>query len=177
MVAAWATLETSEEAPHTLCFPITREDAQLQRRFGSESPGFVRAPKLLSIRARLVVHRRGQWQSFEAVDFATLIWVDWFNHRRLLEPIGNIRRPKPRSLLRDAGRAGHRGLTQTKRPPETWARSKAPNVINRSGLSCQTLTVRERLWRAPDFGLASQPAKNLTAFNVRATRAPHLRLA
>jgi hypothetical protein len=90
MVAAWATLETSEEAPHTLCFPITREDAQLQRRFGSESPGFVRAPKLLSIRARLVVHRRGQWQSFEAVDFATLIWVDWFNHRRLLEPIGNI---------------------------------------------------------------------------------------
>jgi transposase InsO family protein len=28
--------------------------------------------------------------SFEAVEFATLTWVDWFNHRRLLEPIGNI---------------------------------------------------------------------------------------
>ena len=26
----------------------------------------------------------------EAVEFATLEWVDWFNHRRLLEPIGNI---------------------------------------------------------------------------------------
>ena len=37
-----------------------------------------------------VVHRRGPWQSFEAVEFATLEWVDWFNHRRLLEPIGNI---------------------------------------------------------------------------------------
>jgi putative transposase len=24
------------------------------------------------------------------VEFATLEWVDWFNHRRLLEPIGNI---------------------------------------------------------------------------------------
>ena len=29
-------------------------------------------------------------RSFEAVEFATLEWVDWFNRRRLLEPIGNI---------------------------------------------------------------------------------------
>ena len=37
-----------------------------------------------------VIHRRGPWRSFEAVEFATLEWVDWFNHRRILEPIGNI---------------------------------------------------------------------------------------
>jgi len=37
-----------------------------------------------------VIHRRGPWRSFEAVEFATLEWVHWFNHRRLLEPIGNI---------------------------------------------------------------------------------------
>jgi transposase InsO family protein len=37
-----------------------------------------------------VIHRRGPWQSFEAVEFATLEWVDWFNNRRLLEPIGNM---------------------------------------------------------------------------------------
>ena len=37
-----------------------------------------------------VIHRRGPWRSFEAVEFATLEWVDWFNHRRLLEPIGNV---------------------------------------------------------------------------------------
>jgi transposase InsO family protein len=37
-----------------------------------------------------VIHRRGPWRSFEAVEFATLEWVDWFNHRRLLQPIGNI---------------------------------------------------------------------------------------
>ena len=30
------------------------------------------------------------WRSFEAVEFATLEWVDWFNNRRLLEPIGNL---------------------------------------------------------------------------------------
>jgi len=37
-----------------------------------------------------VIHRHGPWRSFEAVEFATLEWVAWFNHRRLLEPIGNI---------------------------------------------------------------------------------------
>src|SRR5271154_2790850 len=37
-----------------------------------------------------VIHRRGPWRNFEAVEFATLEWVDWFNNRRLLEPIGFI---------------------------------------------------------------------------------------
>jgi transposase InsO family protein len=37
-----------------------------------------------------VIHRRGPWRSLEDVEFATLEWVDWFNNRRLLEPIGNI---------------------------------------------------------------------------------------
>ena len=37
-----------------------------------------------------VIRRRGPWRSLEAVEFATLEWVDWFNHRRLLEPIGYV---------------------------------------------------------------------------------------
>ncbi|MBV8575896.1 MAG: IS3 family transposase [Acetobacteraceae bacterium] len=37
-----------------------------------------------------VIHRRGPWRSFEAVELATLEWVNWFNTRRLLEPIGNV---------------------------------------------------------------------------------------
>lgn len=37
-----------------------------------------------------VIHRRGPWRSFEAVEYATLEWVDWFNNRRLPEPTGNI---------------------------------------------------------------------------------------
>ncbi len=37
-----------------------------------------------------VIHRRGPWRSLEAVEFATLEWVDWFNNRRLLELIGDI---------------------------------------------------------------------------------------
>ena len=37
-----------------------------------------------------VIRRCGPWRSLEAVELATLEWVDWFNNRRLLEPIGNI---------------------------------------------------------------------------------------
>jgi putative transposase len=37
-----------------------------------------------------LIHRRGPWRSFDAVEFATLEWVDWFNHRKLIGPIGNI---------------------------------------------------------------------------------------
>ena len=37
-----------------------------------------------------VIRRRGPWRHVEAVEFATLDWVDWFNTRRLLEPIGYV---------------------------------------------------------------------------------------
>ena len=37
-----------------------------------------------------VIRRRGPWRDLEAVEFATLEWVDWFNNRRLLEPIGDV---------------------------------------------------------------------------------------
>jgi len=36
-----------------------------------------------------VIHRQS-WKNRETVELATLAWVDWFNHRRLLGPIGNI---------------------------------------------------------------------------------------
>jgi len=37
-----------------------------------------------------LIHRRAPWKSRESVELATLQWVHWFNHQRLLEPIGNI---------------------------------------------------------------------------------------
>lgn len=37
-----------------------------------------------------VIRRRGPWRTLDDVEIATLEWVDWFNNRRLLEPIGNI---------------------------------------------------------------------------------------
>jgi putative transposase len=73
-----------------------------------------------------VIHRRGPVALFEAVEFATLEWVDWFNNRRLLEPIGNI--PPAEAEERYYAmleQAGHGGVTQTKRPPANPGRFTA----------------------------------------------------
>ena len=56
-------------------------DAEMKRMLAETVNGLYNAE---------VIHRRGPWRSFEAVELATLEWVDWFNNRRLLEPIGNI---------------------------------------------------------------------------------------
>jgi transposase InsO family protein len=37
-----------------------------------------------------LIRHRGPWKGIDDVEFATLEWVDWFNHRRLLEPIGDV---------------------------------------------------------------------------------------
>jgi transposase InsO family protein len=37
-----------------------------------------------------VIRKRGPWRNVDEVEYATLDWVDWFNNRRLLEPIGDM---------------------------------------------------------------------------------------
>lgn len=41
-------------------------------------------------KTEVIYRRRGGWKGIDDVSFATLEWVDWFNHRRLLEPIGDV---------------------------------------------------------------------------------------
>ena len=36
------------------------------------------------------IRRQGPWHHLEAVEYATLTWVDWFNTQRLLEPLGYV---------------------------------------------------------------------------------------
>jgi transposase InsO family protein len=54
---------------------------------GATADGCVRKITPQTTEGSEVIYRRGPWRSFEAVEFATLEWVDWFNNRRLLEPI------------------------------------------------------------------------------------------
>ena len=68
-----------------------------------------------------VIHRRGPWRSFEAVEFATLEWVDWFNNRRLLEPIGNI----------PPAEAEERYYAMLKKPP--WPRNSNQTASGNPG--------------------------------------------
>jgi transposase InsO family protein len=48
------------------------------------------AESIIGLYKTEVIERRGPWRHLEAVEFATLEWVNWFVHHRLLEPIGNI---------------------------------------------------------------------------------------
>ena len=47
------------------------------------------AESIIGLYKTEVIRPRGPWRGLEAVEFAPLEWVEWFNHRRLLEPIGD----------------------------------------------------------------------------------------
>ena len=67
-------------------------DAGIEPSVGSVGDSYdnARAETIIGLYKTAVIRRRGPWRSIEAVEFATLDWVDWFNHRRLLEPIGDV---------------------------------------------------------------------------------------
>jgi transposase InsO family protein len=48
------------------------------------------AETLIGLFKTEVIHPRGPWRTLDAVEYATLEWVDWFNNRRLLESIGHV---------------------------------------------------------------------------------------
>lgn len=67
-------------------------DAGIAPSVGSQGDAFdnALAESVIGLFKTEVIRRKGPWRSLEAVEFATLGWVDWFNMRRLLGPIGDI---------------------------------------------------------------------------------------
>ena len=67
-------------------------DAGIELSVGSRGDAYdnALAETVIGLFKTEVIRRQGPWRNLEAVEFATLAWVDWFNHRRLLEPIGYI---------------------------------------------------------------------------------------
>ena len=67
-------------------------EAGIEPSVGSVGDSFdnALAESVIGLYKTEVIRRRGPWRHLEAVEFATLEWVDWFNHRRLLTPIGNV---------------------------------------------------------------------------------------
>jgi transposase InsO family protein len=67
-------------------------DAGIAPSVGSRGDSYdnAMAESIIGLFKTEVIRRRGPWRHVEAVEFATLEWVDWFNHRRLLEPIGYV---------------------------------------------------------------------------------------
>jgi putative transposase len=48
------------------------------------------AESIIGLYKTELIRRGGPWKGLEDVEYATLEWADWFNHRRLLEPIGDV---------------------------------------------------------------------------------------
>lgn len=67
-------------------------DAGIEPSVGSVGDSYdnALAESVIGLYKTEVIYRLGPWRSCEHVEFETLDWVDWFNNRRLLEPIGNI---------------------------------------------------------------------------------------
>jgi len=60
--------------------------------FGSRGDSFdnALAETIIGLYKTELIRRRAPWKGLDEVEYATLEWVDWFNHRRLLEPIGHV---------------------------------------------------------------------------------------
>jgi len=67
-------------------------EAGLEPSVGSVGDSFdnALAETVIGLYKTKVIWREGPWRNGEHVEFATLDWVDWFNNRRLLEPIGHV---------------------------------------------------------------------------------------
>ena len=67
-------------------------DAGIAPSVGSRGDSYdnAMAESIIGLFKTEVIQRKGPWRHLDAVEFATLTWVDWFNNRRLLEPIGYV---------------------------------------------------------------------------------------
>jgi transposase InsO family protein len=67
-------------------------DAAIAPSVGSRGDAYdnALAESVIGLFKMEVIRRRGPWRHLESVEMATLTWVDWFNTRRLLEPIGYV---------------------------------------------------------------------------------------
>ena len=67
-------------------------DAGIAPSVGSQGDAYdnALAESVIGVYKTEVIRRKGPWRTLEAVEFATLTWVDWLNTRRLLGPLGDI---------------------------------------------------------------------------------------
>jgi transposase InsO family protein len=67
-------------------------EAEIEPSVGSVGDSYdnALAESIIGLYKTEVIRHRGPWRNMEQVEFETLKWVDWFNNRWLLEPIGDI---------------------------------------------------------------------------------------
>src|SRR5262249_61028935 len=84
----------SVSGTRTLSIPYTDRlaAAGIERSVGTVGDSYdnALAETIIGLYKTEVIWRKGPWRTIDAVEYATLSWVDWFNNRRLLEPIGYV---------------------------------------------------------------------------------------
>src|ERR671934_274586 len=80
--------------PELVALPVWRLDllAGAVTSVGSRGDSYdnALAETIIGLYKTELIRRRSPWKGIDQVEYATLEWVDWFNHRRLLEPIGHV---------------------------------------------------------------------------------------
>ena len=98
--ALWARPDTDQLVHHSdrgvqyvsIRYTERLAEAGIEPSVGSVGDSYdnAMAETIIGLYKTEVIHRLGPWHNVDHVEFETLDWVDWFNKRRLLEPIGNI---------------------------------------------------------------------------------------
>ena len=88
----WCITATAARSISRCATPTASADAGIAPSVGSRGDSYdnALAESVIGLFKTEVIRRQGPWRNLEAVEFATLAWVDWFNTRRLLEPIGYV---------------------------------------------------------------------------------------
>lgn len=76
----------------SICYTQRLAEASIASSVGTTGDSYdnALAETIIGLYKTEVIYHRGPWRDLDAVEYATLQWVDWFNNRRLLEPIGNV---------------------------------------------------------------------------------------
>lgn len=133
-----------------------------------------------------LIHRRAPWKTEEAVEFATLEWVSWFNHHRLLEPIGYIPPAEAQSEMETrqplgVGAAGLALLSALEdREVEAVFEVNTPNLPLYGGMTPSRLralvsAARERGWSVTPRDPPRQNMSSCKAPKFRIRMAPYSR--
>ena len=115
-----------------------------------------------------VIRRRGPWRHIDAVEFATLAWVDWFNTRRLLQLIGYIPIPPAEYEERYYEQATVASLTSF-----ALRRSRYDSVEPTNNVAERALRTAVQ-WRKIMFGNRSAAGEQAVARLLTVTRTCHL---
>lgn len=84
----------SDRGVQYVCIRYTERlaEAGIERSVGSVGDSYdnALAETIIGLYKTELIQQQGPWRRVDSVEYPTLCWVDWFNNRRLLEPIGNI---------------------------------------------------------------------------------------